>query len=166
MLDQATRDKLQQTSRTQLMIYLAYVSSVVLYIFVTFMITADSSREFDMPGTLRAIFIGISIAAVGANFWIQTRILDNAEHYQNCRSIDEVLKVNGRYFFISLALCQMPAMLGMVLVFLSMRMTEWTPFIVIVVFMHVTSIPRAARLENAAQAHAMSSSQAGVDNEQ
>ena len=105
MLDQATRDKLQQTSRMQLMIYLTYVSSVVLYVFVTFMVVGDSSREADLMGMLRAIFFGVSAAAVGVNFWIQTRVLGNAEHYQNCRSIDEVLKVNGRYFFISLALC-------------------------------------------------------------
>ena len=163
MLDQATRDKLQQTSRMQLMIYLAYVSSVVLYVFVTFVVVGDSSRKADLLGMLRAIFIGISVAAVGVNFWIQTRVLGNVEHYRNCRSIDELLKVNGRYFFISLALCQLPALLALILVFLSMRMTEWWPFIVILVYMHATSIPRAGRLENIAQAHAMSSSQAGAE---
>jgi hypothetical protein len=165
MLDQATRDKLQQQSGIQLKIYLMYVFSVVLYIFVSSVVAGGSSRGSDMPGMLKAIFIGISAAAVGINFWIQTRILGNTRHYQNCRSIDEVLKKYGPYFFISLALCQLPAMLGMVLVFLSKSITDWAPFIVIVVFMHVTSIPRAARLENIAQANAVSLSQAGADDD-
>ena len=163
MLDQATQDKLQQTSKINLKIYLAYVSSIVLYIFVTFFVTADSSRDSDLPAMLRAIFIGVSAAAVGVNFWIQTRVLGDAKRYQKCRSIDEVLKVYGRYFFISLGLCQLPALLGLILVFMSLRMVDWTPFIVIIVFMHVTSIPRASRLENAAQAYAMSSSRAAAD---
>jgi hypothetical protein len=159
MLDQAAQEKLQQASKMHLKIYWAYVSSIVMYIIVTFLVPRDNSRDSDMLAMLRAIFIGLSAAAVGINFWIQTRVLGDTKYYRRCRSIDDALKVYSRYFFISLALCQLPALLGMILVFISARMMEWTPFVVIVVFMHATSIPRASRLENIAQAVVISSSQ-------
>jgi len=134
-----------------------------MYILVTYFVTGSSSKESDLPAILKGIFIGISAAAAGINFAIQTQILGNPERYRQCRNIDDALKVYGRYFYISLALCQLPALMGLVQVFMSMRMSDWAPFIVFIIFMHATSIPRAGRLETIAQAHALSSSQVAAD---
>jgi F0F1-type ATP synthase membrane subunit c/vacuolar-type H+-ATPase subunit K len=155
MLNAADKDKVRQVVRVHWLIYFSFVTAVIMYGFVIALVTKD--RTIDAPfdiGLLRRIFLLASVVIAAAKFWLQSRFLSDEFSYRKCRSLDEIIGMHQRYYFIILALCEAPALFGLVIAFLTMRLDEWWVFFGICAFLFATSVPRLERLERIAEAQA------------
>jgi putative effector of murein hydrolase LrgA (UPF0299 family) len=152
MLDPADQEKIQTTVKTYWGIYLSIVVSCVMYIFVTYIVTSSGTPRETSPAIFRSLLIVLSIVAGAGKFWV-LRMQADEERYLQCGDIDDIIKKFGSYLFISMALCQIPAMFGLIMVFLTMRMGEWAVFLVIGAYLFATATPRSSVLENMVEAH-------------
>jgi F0F1-type ATP synthase membrane subunit c/vacuolar-type H+-ATPase subunit K len=154
MLNPEDREKIQTVIRTHWFIWLSFAAAIVMYTFVVFIVTQSRSGEPPELGILRTIFIVISLVLGAVKFWLQRGLLFEETAYRQCGTIDEIIaKYAGRYFII-LAVCEAPALLGLVIAFLTGRLEDWWLFFLISAALFATSTPQHARLETIAQAHA------------
>ena len=152
MLDQAEQEKIQTMIKTNWYMYFAFVAACVMYIFVAYMTAGSSTSDRPSPHGFRSALIVLCISGVAANYMVR-RMQADEQRYLQCRDLDEIIKKFSFYFFISLALCELPALFGLIMVFLTMRMGEWVVFVVIAAFLFAMSTPRSSVLEDIVAAH-------------
>lgn len=152
MLAPADEEKIRKIIKTNWSIYFMFVTSLVMYVIVTYLVTASASEGRPAPAMLRGAFIGLSIGFFGLAFWFRSRQSDESS-YGQCRNVDEIIKKNGYYFFLSLAVAQQPALFGLIMVFLTQSMSEWPVFLVISAGSYAASTPRAELLRRVVEAH-------------
>lgn len=158
MLNPEDKGKIQKLIKTHWSIWLAFASAVVLYTVVVFAIFGDRSSEPQDAGMLRQVFVVLSVVLGALKFWMQSRLMFQETTYSKCQILDEIMMKYARYYVIILAICEVPALLGLVLVFLTGQIQEWWLFFIISMALYATATPRGDKLENIAQAHAMRSS--------
>jgi F0F1-type ATP synthase membrane subunit c/vacuolar-type H+-ATPase subunit K len=154
MLNPEDKEKIQNVIRTHWFIWLAFATAVILYMVVVFIVVGGRESEPKQFGMLRQVFIILSVVLGAVKFWVQSRVMFQEASYAKCRSLDEIIGKYASRFFIILALCEAPAIFGLVIVFLTMRMEEWWLFFIISMVLYATSTPRADKLETIAEAHA------------
>lgn len=153
MLNPAEEEKVGIVVRTHWLIYFAFAMAIIMYTVVVFLVVPGRTTEGPEIGLLRQLFIFISVAATVMKFWIQSRLLSDEASYRACRNLDETIAKYWRYNFLMLALCEIPAMLGLVAVFVSARMADWWLFLGISAVLFATSAPASAKLRRIIEAH-------------
>lgn len=154
MLNPAEQEQVRVVIKTHWSIYLAFTMAIVMYTVVVYIVTSGRTPEPREIGALRQLFVALSVVAGAIKFWVQSRFLSSAASYQACRSLDEIVQRYWRYNFIMLALCEIPALLGLIIVFITMRLQEWWLFFGISALLFITSAPISSRLERIVEAHA------------
>jgi len=154
MLDPVEQKKIDTVIRTHWFIFFSFVTAIVLYTVILLMVTEGTSIEPREMGLLRNILIAASLAAAAAKFLIQTRSFSDENAYVSRTNIDQIIQKYTSTFFVMLALAEVPALSGLVITFITMRMEEWWIFFGISLLLLVTSAPKRDRLERIAQAHA------------
>jgi len=146
MLGPVEEKRLRATISTSRYIYLAFVTAILMYTLVAYSVTATSTHKTSGFDTLRRVFIGLSLAAVVGKFWAQIRQTDERS-YAKCINMELSMKKYTTYFFISMAMAEIPALCGLIMVFVTMRMGEWWMFVGISGVLLATSMPRYEVLE-------------------
>jgi cytochrome bd-type quinol oxidase subunit 2 len=155
MLDPVEEEKVRIWAKAQISIFFSFFTALIMYTFVLFVITKDRTPEESRAAeSLRNVFIAASILVAAIKLWVQTRFASEEKSYVTCRSVDEVIQKFTRYHFILLALSEIPALLGLIIVFLTMRMEEWWIFFGISAFLFATSFPSRSKLQRIAEAYA------------
>jgi hypothetical protein len=139
--------KLRDTIKVHEHIFRAFVTAVVLYTVLAYFVTAGSTRENFGYDTLRWVLISLSLGAAAVKFWVQIWQADETS-YEKCESLGESLGKYAMYFFVSLAMAEIPALCGLIMVFITMRMAEWWVFAGISAILFATSVPKYHVLEN------------------
>ncbi|RJP64522.1 MAG: hypothetical protein C4532_19015 [Candidatus Abyssobacteria bacterium SURF_17] len=155
MLASAEEEKIRTVVKTHWFIFLSFATALIMYTFVVFAVTRGRTPNEDVQaGTLRHIFIIVSVIVGAIKFWVQIRLLSDETSYRKCQNVDEIIAKYWSYNFIMLAICEAPALLGLVIVFLTMRMEEWLVFFAISAVLFATSTPSPGKLESIAGSHA------------
>ncbi|MBI5115448.1 hypothetical protein HZA56_03160 [Candidatus Poribacteria bacterium] len=153
MLGSGEQEKIRNVIKVDWSIYLAFCSAIVMYTFVVFLVVGKSSSEPGEAGALKNLFIAISIGAGVAKFWVQNRLLYEEAAYMKCQSLDEIITKYRGYNFIILGVSEVPALLGLIITFMTRRLEEWWLFFGISAVLYATSAPRQSKLESIAEAH-------------
>lgn len=154
MLNPADQEKIRTVIKTHWSIFFAFTTAIIMYTLVLLAVTRGRTIEASPLTELRNAFVLVSLFAGAIKFWIQSRLLSEVTSYETCPNLDKIIEKYWRYNFIMLALCEFPALLGLIIVFMTMRMSEWWLFFVISAILFITSAPRAGRLEGIAEANA------------
>ena len=154
MLEPADQEKISATIKTHWSIYFSFVVAVIMYVIVTYLVTGSGTPEGSRPDTLRGVLIAASILAAVVKFWAHRKQADEAS-YTKCHTIDDIIKKYAFYFFISLGMAEIPALCGMIMVFITQQMGEWTIFIIISAILYAMSAPRSSVLEKVIAANRM-----------
>ena len=152
MLNPEDKEKIQNLIRMHWFIFLSFASAILMYTLVVFLVTGNRSVEPHQIGAMKSLFIVISIVFAAAKFWIQSRLLYEETAYGKCGTLDEIIGKYVSRYFITLALCEAPALFGLVITFLTMRIEEWWLFFIISAVLFGTSAPRSDKLESIADA--------------
>ena len=161
MLNSTEQEQARAVIKTHWSIYLAFTTAIIMYTVVVFLVTQGKTEGAFEPGRLRSLFLVVSVAAGLLKFWIQSRLLADEVSYRTCQSFEQIIAKYWRYNFLMLALCEVPALLGLVIAFMTMRLQEWWIFFGISAVLFATSAPAYGRLERILEAHA-ARRQAGV----
>lgn len=153
MLNPEDKGKIQNLIRTHWFIWLSFAAAVVMYTFVVFIVTKSRSGEPVQVGMIRHLLIVISAVLGAAKFLIQSRLLFEETAYRKCQTLDEIIGKYASRYFIVLALCEAPALFGLVIAFMTGRMEDWWLFFGIAAVLFATSTPRFGKLETIAQTH-------------
>jgi len=154
MLEQADQEKISAMIKTYWFIYFSFVVGVAMYVMVTFMVTSSGTPQDSRPDTLGRALIVVSILAAFVKVWAHRKQVEE-KSYAGCQNLDDIIKKYASYFFISLGMAEIPALCGMVMVFLTQRMGEWAIFIIISTVLFAMSAPRSGVLENVVAAWRM-----------
>lgn len=154
MLNPAEQDKVRTIIRTDWFIYLSFVVAVVMYVFVIILVTRSSSSEATQAGALKRLFIVVSVVLGVAKFWIRSRLMFENESYRKCRTLDEIIRKYERYNQYVFAMCETPAVLGVIIALMTRRVEEWWVFFAISAVLFVTSAPRRDKFQSIVEAHA------------
>ncbi|RJP26416.1 MAG: hypothetical protein C4520_00615 [Candidatus Abyssobacteria bacterium SURF_5] len=153
MLDPADEAKLSTLAKTLWLSYFSFVAAMPAYAVVVFIVTRGNTPR-PLPFPILPLFLMISLIAAAAKFWVQSRFFANEESYRNSPGIDAIIERYTRYFYIMLALSEVPVLLGLIVAFLAMRMGEWWLFLGISILLFATSAPRPGMLRRIAEDHA------------
>ncbi len=156
MINPADQEKIKTWAKQQISIYFSFFMALIMYTAVMFIVTRG--RNIDTVSavmTLRNVLIVVSILIAGAKFWVQTRFQAEVKSYETCQSIDEIIQKFTKYQFIQYALGETPALFGLIIAFVTMRLEQWWLFFGISVILFATSVPTGSRLERIVNANAM-----------
>ena len=155
MLNPAEEEQVRTVIRTHWLIYFSFTTAVLMYTFVVFVITQGGEPQQMQVGMMRQIFLIVSVVAGIVKFWVQSRYLSDDASYRTCRNREEILAKYWRYNYIMLALAELPALLGLVITFVTMRLQEWWVFLAISALLLATSAPSAGRLRRIIETHSI-----------
>ncbi|MBI4830736.1 MAG: hypothetical protein HY801_04110 [Candidatus Lindowbacteria bacterium] len=154
MLGTEEQKKLNIAIKTHWLIYLSFTSALIIYTFVVFLVVKGGSAEPGKPGILREVFFTVSMIFGVAKFWIQSRLLGGETSYEKCQNIDAIIQKYQSYNFIMLALCEVPALLGLISTFMARRIEVWWLFFAVSAILFATSAPQTGKLQSIIQNHA------------
>ncbi len=147
MFDLIEEKKIHGTMRVHWTILYAFVSALVMYIFVIYRVTSSSTAKPSDHDTLRWVLIALSVFAGMAKFAGQ-RIQAEKKRYEACEDLDRTIKKYNSFFLFSMFMCQVPALCGVIMAFVTMRMGEYWLFMGISAILFATSTPQRSMLEN------------------
>ncbi len=152
MLDENTQARVNQTYQLVIIIWSAMLFSVMMYFAIAFFLTSQRAKsarplpDFDLYWS-RNLFMVVSFILVSMAYLFKQYLLERASSSQETSS-DTLISAFTTASIATFVLSELPAILGLVLVFMSERMKEIYPYAGLSFFCLFIYFPRKTQLES------------------
>ncbi len=156
MEDSKLELKIQNAVKTQWWIFIAFVNAIIIIVLLIGLPLSSGKGPREYPAnydTIKWVLIGLSIVVTLGKFWFQKNRLDKIESYAKCLNLDSITGSHFGNFIISMAFCEAVFLFGLVLFFLTYRMFEWTPLLILSGILFATSTPSMKKLRAIVDSH-------------